>query len=208
MKVFVDNDIIHKLAAFSLFDEMLCALCLTHSDVYVLSTAKYKFMTRKRDKGMKRYGGEETHGRICRIIDSANELDDEPPRALVDRLSRVTEIDPGEAILFAIAAAHPDSLLLTGEKKALRALAASEVSEIITKLTGRIRCLEQIVAQLIDAISFEAIRDAVAKERDIDKTMRTVFSSGTLTAECDAREGLASYIGNLRAETRGLLALD
>jgi hypothetical protein len=207
MKVYADNDIIHKLAAFGLLDETLHFLEITHSDIYVLITAKYKFRINKRDKGAKRYG-EETHGRICKIIASVNKLSNEPPSATVDCLGRSMGIDAGEAILFAAAAEDPQALILTGDKKALCALATSGANEIVEQLAGRILCLEQIVAGIMDATSFEFVRDAVSKERDIDTTMKIVFSNGTMTAESDARQGLGSYTDNLRADTGDLLRSD
>ena len=70
-----DNDIIHKLAACDLLDDVLVALSLRRTDVYVLPTAKYKFRVTPRGsvQGERRYGAE-VFARIRDFLASVREI--------------------------------------------------------------------------------------------------------------------------------------
>ena len=204
MRLYVDNDIVHKLAAVGLFDAVLLSLGATRPDVFVVGSARFKFFVAKETaKGVKRYG-EETHRKICDIINGVNSLSQEPDVAGLEQLKDVVDIHAGEAVLFAVAAADPDALLLTGDKNALRALAASEATDLLERLRGRVLCFEQLLLRVIESQTFDVVRDAVAPERNVDGATKMIFSNGTMTEEAHAMEGLTSFLGSLRGET-GLL---
>lgn len=207
MNVYVDNDIIHKLSAFGLVDAVLAALGASRADAVILGTARFKFLVDKPEKGTRRYG-KETHERISAVIKDVRALEQAPAVAGMDVLSGVVGIDPGEAILFATAASDADALLLTGDKNALRALAALPANDVTSRLQGRVLCLEQLLELLIKRSSFEAVRDAVAAERGVDGAMKIIFSNGTMTEEAHAKEGFASHLRSLRSETGDLLQPD
>ncbi len=207
MRLYVDNDIVHKLAAFGLFDAVLVSLGATRADVFVLGTARFKFFVNKPAKGIQRYG-EDTHRKICDIIDGVNSLSQEPDVAGLDSLTNVVGIDAGEVVLFAVAAADPDGLLLTGDKKALRAFATSGATEMLQRLKGRVICLEQLLLQVVESQTFDVVRDAVAPQRNVDGATKTIFANGTMTEEAHAMEGLTSFLGALQQETGHLLLAD
>lgn len=114
MIAFVDNDVITKLAACDLLDAALSALGITVGDVLTLPTARFSLSVHKdRQKGEKRYGVD-AHQRICRFIEQAKTASGEPGPLDLAALSGIEGIDAGEAVLVALYARTPGSILVTG----------------------------------------------------------------------------------------------
>ncbi|MGH7170866.1 MAG: hypothetical protein ACRELG_11355 [Gemmataceae bacterium] len=201
-----DNDVIHKLAAFDLFEEALAALGLGRQDVYVLPTAKHKFgVTKDLAKAEKKYGAE-VFAKIRDFLASVREIQVPIPPEEQKLFDDVVEIDAGEAVLFSATIHFQDFLLATGDKRSLRALTASVACQpIARRLQGHVICFEQIILRLIDRFGFECIRNKVVPARACDTVMRAVFGSGLSATEANVREGLDSYLGELRALSIDLL---
>jgi hypothetical protein len=121
-------------------------------------------------------------------------------------LARVLEIDQGEAILIALASRSPLSLLLTGDKRSLRALAAEPAcTPIVERLAGRVVVLEQLVRAIVTTYPFESIRDKIVPAVAVDTSIRAVWGSGALAKRADVLAGLDAYIQDLRGQTGELL---
>ncbi|HMB53443.1 MAG TPA: hypothetical protein VKU40_09010, partial [Thermoanaerobaculia bacterium] len=118
----------------------------------------------------------------------------------LDRLGS-PHIDPGEAFLFAAAADSYDSVVVTGDKRACRALAGLGVSE----LHGKVLCLESCLLLLLRSVDFHFLVDSLAIVREYHQTLRVVLSQGASTLEVDFRTGVESYWRDLLAETGDLL---
>lgn len=99
MTHFVDNDIIHKLAALDLLGEADRIFGAGPDERIVLPTARFKFLLHQRAKAEQRYGANVVP-RIAALLGSASELAsamDEDDQAI---LNKVVGIDQGEALLF------------------------------------------------------------------------------------------------------------
>jgi len=111
------------------------------------------------------------------------------------------KIDPGEAQLFACAAEN-SLLIVTGDKKALIALAS--VDGFARALAGRIVTLEALLLALCDRLGQEVVRLAVQpllSVRPGELTMKICFSPGNL----NPREALESYFNALMADVQPLV---
>ena len=122
MKLYCDNDVIHKLATFDLHAEALAALGLGARDVFVLPTARYFFCAHKPAKGEIKFGAP-VFGRIVAILDAVSVIEEAPPPEYERLLAGIPGIDQGEAILFGVAAANQGTLVATADRKSLLALA-------------------------------------------------------------------------------------
>lgn len=116
-----------------------------------------------------------------------------PPEPWLERLTPVPEIDPGEAILFAVAAGR-GLPVLSGDLRSLRAL--RRVEGFSEALAGRIVLLEAILLGLCRTIGAEVVRERIEPVRQADAVIRICFSPDTRVPE----EGLGSYLQERRRE--------
>ena len=200
MIILSDNDIIYKLAACDLLDEALVVLGVTHTDVFMLPTAKYKFgVTRNPARAEARYGPDVV-ARIQDFLASVRELDAVGPSEELQLLSEIDGIDAGEAVLFASTAGLDNYLLATGDKNSLRAIAATATCQLIARrLIGHVVCLEQIVMKIIEHSGFEHVKDKIVPARSCDTALRAAFGSGYAATESNVHFTLEGYINELRS---------
>ena len=122
----------------------------------------------------------------------------QPSDAWLGKLVPVQAIDPGEAQIFA-AAAEDGALVVSGDKRALRAL--KDVSGFPDALAGRIVVLEAILLALCDHLGQEAVRQRVSALGALDKVVQVCFSA----ENADPRAGLLSYYQSAATELRPLV---
>jgi hypothetical protein len=108
-------------------------------------------------------------------------------------LTPVQAIDPGEAQIFA-AAAETGLLVMTGDKRALRAL--RDVAGLADALAGRIVVLEAILLALCDHLGPEEVRSRVQVFAVSDKVVQVCFSTGNQSPS----DALLSYYRSLAAD--------
>jgi hypothetical protein len=203
-----DNDIIHKLAACDLLDEVLTALNLARTDVYVLPTAKYKFRITSRSaaQGEHRYGAA-VFARIRDFLASVREINVPGLFEEIQLLAGVDGIDSGEAVLFAATAQFDQYLLATCDKNSLRALVSTpDCHSIAQRLCGHVMCFEQMVKRVIQHCGFSYVQDKVIPARACDTALRVAFGSGIEATEAAVLTILDSYINELRSLSIDVLA--
>lgn len=207
----VDNDALIKLSAYSLWSCIQSAAVLPEA-VGVLGAARYVV-----PKAIARSERITDHdGAISAweaLLDLASEL--EPTDA---ELSLATEmenaandlglaLDFGESQLCAMAVHRPDTLLLTGDKRAL--VAAEKLRSAVghlAQLDGKLACLEQLLHALLAQSDGEELRAHVCAEPEVDKALSICFSctnQSEVVAVDDA--GLVSYIDDLRTSAPNVL---
>lgn len=116
--------------------------------------------------------------------------------------------DTGESQLAAMAVLRSLERMQTGDKRAIRALERllDEVPSV-GQLHGRVTCLEQVVAAAVET-ALQRVADAVCAEPTVDKALTFCFacrSPDTAQAE-SVRDGLASYVNDLRSDAPRVLA--
>ncbi len=202
-----DNDIIRKLAICDLLAESLDALETSLGEVYVLNTARYVLLKPiKKPEVAKARLGEAVYDRLSTFLDSVRVLDVEPAPQEQQLFEDLLGIHPGEAVLFSATTHFPQCLLATSDKNSLTALASSPICHAICqRLSNRLICFEQVILRLTDRIGFANVRAKVIPARDCDTALRAIFGSGLEASEGNVRQGLASYIADLRGNTGTLL---
>lgn len=124
-----------------------------------------------------------------------------PSDALLDQLTPIEDIDPGEAQIFA-AASERGLLVVSGDKRALRAL--KQIGAFLEPLAGRIVVLEAILLALCDQLGPDVLRRRVQPATRLDTMLQVCFSSGNP----DPRDALLSYYRNCLAEMEPLILWD
>ncbi len=123
-------------------------------------------------------------------------------------LNDVLGIDTGEAILFSVAAACPDAVLATSDKRSLIALAGASgnvCQRLRDRLTHRVICFEQTILRIMNAIGFDSVLRQVIPAQNCDTALRAIFGSGLDATDEGVRAGLTGYIQHLKDQTGTLL---
>jgi hypothetical protein len=121
----------------------------------------------------------------------------QPPDFWLDKLTPIQDIDPGEAQLFA-AAAEASFLVMSGDKRALRALKA--VEGFADALRGRVVTVEASLLGLCARLGPETVRRRIVAATASDTIIRICFS----TDNPDPQGCLRSYYDRLADELQPL----
>jgi len=202
--ILIDNDALLKLARYGLLDEALALFECTPTDVCVLATAKYRLLPAR--NRLRFCQDEESAARLEAFLKTSNPLDAglaDPD--LLDVLNAVPNIDAGEALLFAVGATNRDTLVITGDKRSVKALCSDDsVTHVSNALAGRVVSIEVLFLMLIER-QFGLIQERVRAKPDVDMTLKIVFGVTVPVNFESAREGLDSYIRHLLSVTGTLL---
>ena len=121
-----------------------------------------------------------------------------PSDRWLDQLAHRPAIDPGDALILA-AAAETESPVLTGDKRALRAV--KDAPGFPEALSERVAVLDAVLLALCDRQGVEAIRRCVAPIAASDMMLQVCFSPGNL----DPADTLLTYYQALAAELAPLV---
>lgn len=202
--VLMDNDAALKLARYDLLDQALLTMGCTPGEVRVLHTASYALLPAKAP--LRHCKDEASADRLRAFLRQVGAVDQAAVNTeWLDALVEIPGIDPGEALLFALAATQPDAIIVTGDKRAMRALcAAPEASGIVAALAGRVLCMETLFRGLVEQ-EFALTQQRVRANGEIDKALAAIFGVTNPAPLDSVQQGLDSYEGALRAETGTLL---
>ncbi|EPV8688025.1 hypothetical protein ACWAUP_001696 [Pseudomonas aeruginosa] len=185
-----DNDLIVKLAQCDLIGDTLAAFESKNKDCFVLNTMSYSLRLRDPDLSIRQYvGSVQAYERIGQFLEGCSTLDEGPMDFdLIEHIQQVDQIDPGEQALLLHAYDHHrndvDYHLLTGDKRALRAICSYENLDAFEYLRTKVVCLETCMMDLIDYAGHEYINDRVSNARrevaedQYDKVLRAAFGPG------------------------------
>ncbi|MDJ0581827.1 hypothetical protein [Crocosphaera sp.] len=219
----MDNDIILKIATYDLFNDTLQSLDIEENQIYILDTFKYKFgQKNQRRRGNKSNNSEKYD--IKKALDITKNYQTISERNFSDskldiytrliNYSQISQhpknkIDQGEAILISYICSlnqqENDNYLLTGDKRCLRALTNSEMTDILELLQGRVWCLEQLILRNIEHFGFNLIQSKIYPKRDCDTNLKLIFGYSEPASENMVKQSLNSEIRKLKRETRNLL---
>jgi hypothetical protein len=192
MRLLVDTDIFCKLGVAGLLHEAVKVLGVPISECGRLAALPHML---KRGRLAKLYGPDRC-GALLPLVE-AMPVADAPGTDWIEPFRNVPAIDAGEAQLLALVAQH-GLILLSGDKRALRALAS--VHAVLPSLGGRIVTLEAILIALCWRIGVDAVRQALQALQE-DLTVKVCFSPGNP----DPVDALASYFGAIQREAAPLV---
>lgn len=192
MKVLVDTDAFCKLGLAGLLTDAAAVLGAQFADCARLPALPHML---RRGSVPKRFGQTNCES----LQDLAGAI---PPLQPVegpwlDRFLPVPGIDPGEAQLFS-AAADQKLFVLSGDKRALRAIGAVEGA--VDGLAGLVVTVEAALIALHRSIDANDLRSRVAALRPFDTTVGICFSD----SNSDPLTALWSYYRNLASEVAPL----
>jgi hypothetical protein len=199
---FLDNDVILKLAAYNLFGEMAACLKIQREDFRVLSTASQYF---SRSYQVKQQYRQQSIQRAKQVTEQYKPVQLASPNSEYELLLRIDGIHVGEALLVAATQYEQDFYLLTGDKKFLKAIAASNLVTIKQRLYKRIVCLEQLMLYMINYSEFDKVCRRVVSAESCDQVINDAFSLGRQSKQKTVVKVLNQAVEDLRLQTGDLL---
>jgi hypothetical protein len=189
-----DVDIVCKISACDIVDEAIQAIGASWDTFYILPSTKYTLnVCKKIEKGQEKFGAA-VHSRICEFVNRAKEIDWEPG-GWISTLSSVTGMDSGEAILFSVAQQRESSIVVTGDKKCLRALTGDRrCNTIAPKFERRVVCFEQLILACISRHGFDCIRTKIGPEITCDRSLVNAFGADLSATEIETVERLRKSV--------------
>lgn len=206
----IDTDVVLKLSAYRLADALRPAMGPDGLPFVLGLTALIAPRQLSRLKGLVDRSG--ALDELSRLIAGLGRL--EPSEDEILMAATLTSqaqlidlpLDPGEAQLVAILRSRSIDRLVTGDKKAIQALAHLLDEETMNALAGRFLCFEQLLATVATQQNPEALRVKVCHEPAIDTAMRLAFSCGRQDWVPETfHEACRSYVADLNATAGGLL---
>jgi len=200
---FHDVDILLKLAACELLEDLTELLAVEAADVRVLETAIFKI----RRLGKKGTYPERVISQAIRFCEAHKEIKTLENAALAEALSTLGDgMDAGEVILFASALENPTSRVVTGDKRALRMLGKlGKDHDLVRGLHGRIVCFEELLLRTFEVRGFDRLCKHCHAGVEHDGVLRLAFRSGLATEQDEALEGIRSAWRALNRESAGIL---
>jgi hypothetical protein len=211
MRAVVDNDILLKGSCYGLL-KMLTSTATADDSVGILGASKF-LVPKKIKKTPLRRDPAIAEAHFAAFLAENEVLE---PSADEQHLAATLEaaaqqmglnLDAGESQLVAILVSRQLGWLLTGDKRAVASIEILfEADARLSVVTGKIRCLEQLVWGALTIGNAEQMRDAICAEPSVDKTLSICFCCGSPEAHSDPLEGLSSYIADLRTRAGRVLA--
>jgi len=191
--VFADNDIILKLAQCDLLDALPDILDCQEAEIYITPAAKYQLLPKKHAKALSKCGNEETVARLKAFLDTTQTLSAVKDTALLDQLEDIDGIDGGEKFLFAAAVETEKPLLITGDKRALKALLEhqDQLPTVFSVLQNAVVTFESAILLAMHKFGFAIVKQKLLGSPKPDGMLKLVLRSET--GEADFVEGLCSF---------------
>ena len=207
-RVLLDNDVVLKAASYALADETVAVTTIDDTPPAMLGVGRFVIRNRL--------------SRASNIADPARatsafeqmlptmtlvEPDEDEMAVAADLEAEAIrldlELDGGESQLLAILANRSCSLLVTGDKRAIAAMATVALAQA----SARVACLEQMIAHVVATSGTSIIQPRICAEPNVDRAITSCFacSSSNKPDDAEVLAGLASYISHLDRSAPGIL---
>jgi hypothetical protein len=207
-RVLLDNDVVLKIASYRLGSDLISATTDDEVPPSILAVAKHVIRSLV-DRSKKLLNKVATAAELEAIFDKVQQLEPTQEEIVLaadfeEAASELAlELDGGESLLFAILLKRKARLIVTGDKRAIRAL--EQIST--TGGHGCVACFEQLIATIAASAGHSGLRINICTEPNADKAMTICFSCGDASVKSSSiDEGLRSYIGSMRQMAPNVLA--
>lgn len=191
MDLLVDVDVLAKLAHWGMLPELPTFVGVEWAQMSTVASLRFRAQRAASNPDGKLFHSADAAYAVMHALEQMAPLPTVDPTRLA-AFQDATDIDAGEAILFALLDGIADRCVLTGDKRAVRALSQLPAARRAL-LEGRILVLEAVFLKALHLRGIEWLRERVCPSRGLDKTIAIA-----LGGRCDAPpaaviEALHSY---------------
>jgi hypothetical protein len=198
-----DNDVLLRAAHWDLLEVVPVVAGAAWSEVAVLPS----LLHRARRADPKLFGSAEVAQRLAPLLEVCAPLPTPRPE-LIGRLQQREDIDSGEQVLFASAATVGNACVLTGDKRAIRALLEIHRDQPIPELVGRVMCLEQFLWCALSELGVDDLLHRVRQFPELDRGTLAIMGRSGPKSRAEIEGGLISYMRDLDGMPPTLLSRD
>lgn len=162
-----------------------------------LASLKYRALKAQTKLDGRLFRSPEAAAEVVRVVALMPQLL-QPSAEMLPEFQDISGIDAGEAVLLSALASAADTALLTGDKRAVRALAAMEGS-VRKAFSRRVLPVERVILGALDRFGLDWLRSRVCPWKAIDMAVTVVMGSRCDATEAAVRQALAAYLGELTA---------
>jgi len=205
--ILLDNDVVIKLAAYSLAEQLFQATSTRSSQPAMLGVSRFVIASKiARAKFIRdRSAAAASVGILVSKIEWLEPDDAELKFAAqleAEAMHSGLEMDVGESLLIAILINRSFVALITGDKRAIRALSKS----LSRPSSQMVACLEQLVAYFVSTDDLQYLRTRICAEPLVDRAITACFGCSQATTTADSViDGLRSYINDLEQNAPEIL---
>lgn len=186
----IDADVIIKLSVLDLFWECLKSVSAENEDIATLESIRISCGLRNSHVRLKKTGDPDAAARLLMHLRALSSIDrltrnEEATAAeiVAAAIAARLPVDAGEATLMSVAIHRDIPFVTTGDLRAIKSLQALvSRAPILTRLTGRVVCLEELLCRAIDAHPIEMILPRLAAGRLCDDWLKQAMT-GEITAK-------------------------
>lgn len=179
MQLLVDVDVLAKLAHWDMLAELPDFAGFQWDQMSTVASLQFRAQRAAASPDGKLFRTREAALAVSSALDLMVPLPAVDPARLA-AFQDASDIDAGEAILFALLDGIADRYVLTGDKRAVRALSRLPAARRAL-LEGRILILEGVFLQALALRGIEWMRERVCPSRELDKAIAIALGS-----RCDA----------------------
>lgn len=195
----IDTDMLVLHAAAGTLPQVVRRLGYRMADARRLAAASHQI---RKGRGFRDAFGTAVLERVLPDVEPIEVIAPVDDVTLLDQLNRL--MDPGEALLFATAVVRPGSLLCTGAKRAIQALAAYGPADCVAALQGTVVTLEAVLWCLLQQMGAGALQDAYRVAAS-HRTLRVMLSETAAGSDAACAASIRSYYRDIASTAGGLL---
>lgn len=198
-RLLIDNDAFLIIAGAGLLDDCVAALGFTMPNTLRRQPLPYMIA---RSKGIQKAFPESFRANALSATQHVNEITVRPPGLMHELLVGASDVDEGEAELYAHLAAGNEYFLASGDKRAMRSICRDAMLRPVREaIAGRVICLETMLKLLVHIRGVTSIAACFAPMRNYDhKTIRIVFSDANIKDQNASIQALDSAINALKVD--------
>lgn len=210
-KALIDTDVLLKTASYKLLKHLLATEPFGSNDFGMIAAAQFvavgKF--KKKLKGQQLEEAKAHFQEAITFIAAVEPTPDELVLAAQLESAAVTlgvDLDLGESQICALMLARGIGLMMSGDKRAIKAISALREHEACAYAHGKVACLEQLVLWMIEKTGLESVQPSVCPLPSVDTSLTMAlgcYSGGAPLASC--QDGLASYINSIQVSAPEVL---
>lgn len=207
----IDTDVLLKTASYKLLKHLLASKPFGCDNFGMIAAAQF-VVAGKFKKKLKGPQLEEAKAHFLEVITSIAAIEPTPAEltlaAQLESAAATLEVDLdlGESQICAIMLVREIALMMTGDKRAIKAISALKEHEACAYAHGKVACLEQLVWWIIEQTGLASAQPLICALPTVDTSLTMALgchSSGSSLASC--QDGLASYINSIRTDAPDVL---
>lgn len=205
MLLFVDNDVVIKLAEYGLLMSLHEIVTEAGHEIHVLNSLPYVVGVNNPSAANQVLSSQSSVEQVKKFLEVVNPASIKQATTfhIINSIND-PNLDEGELTLIGCAIESDNPVLCSGDKRAIKALNNLIAAESLSFSHCIIILLEHTLQILVNSMDEDYVLKQVMRKPDVDKAIRLCFQNATSEDIDSVISGLESYINSLKMECSNL----